>query len=706
MIRTLRLPAAFEARLRAAVLGRPGAPTKLVEAKPEDDAAKLRIAALAQHDFDAEMAVAGGFAGWLAGRRSATRQFTEAALADLASLLASCPGEAQRAIAIADRVARAEFSFLGSGPFAPVDTSRPVRGSGHRPIDWFSDPIRKLRFPANVPCREWKLLEMRPGNADIKYPWELSRCQHFLALAQAYLLTNKDGYGRALADQALDFIEANPIGIGINWTCTMDVALRAANWCLALPLAARCLAVGTAEWEAIYRHLFETGRFIVANLENHYEVTSNHFLSNIVGLHILAAELGDLPAGRDWDAFARESVEREIEVQVLPDGADYESSVPYHRLVTELFLGSWRLAQMQQRPLSAGYRDRLHQMVDFHEAVLRPDGRMPAIGDADDGRLMIATGCGVADPGRGVHILAPAGLALERPALVAEGLRLEGEASRWESFWWGFPAHACDAGAARAEPRRAAPARLFPDAGIAVSGSRAAGAYLVVTNAIVGTNGFGNHKHNDLLSFEYHDQGVALVVDPGSYVYTSDFDARNTFRGTARHNTLMLDGVEQNELRPEWLFRMFAKATPRHVLFDVLPDGMVYEGSHDGYETRLDQGVAHSRRFRHRPGEGCLAITDSLVGAGRHDAVWHFHLDPAVAARLDPVGRCLSLTAGSLCWQLAWSDAELEAALVPSAVSPSYGVLRETRALRLSRTVQLDSAYEVAFDLVRRDAPL
>ena len=33
-------------------------------------------------------------------------------------------------------------------------------------------------------------------------------------------------------------------------------------------------------------------------------------------------------------------------VQVLPDGADYESSIPYHRLVTELFLGSSRLAEL------------------------------------------------------------------------------------------------------------------------------------------------------------------------------------------------------------------------------------------------------------------------------------------------------------------------------------------------------------------------
>ena len=67
--------------------------------------------------------------------------------------------------------------------------------------------------------------------------------------------------------------------------------------------------------------------------------------------------------------------------------------------------------------------------------------------------------------------------------------------------------------------------------GVAVA--RRGGHFLVITNGVVGTKGFGNHKHNELLSFEYHCDGVPVLVDPGSYVYTSDFVARNLFRGTS-----------------------------------------------------------------------------------------------------------------------------------------------------------------------------
>ena len=43
-----------------------------------------------------------------------------------------------------------------------------------------------------------------------------------------------------------------------------------------------------------------------------------------------------------------------MQVQVLADGADYESSVPYHRLVTELFLGARAAGGLPRRAASAG----------------------------------------------------------------------------------------------------------------------------------------------------------------------------------------------------------------------------------------------------------------------------------------------------------------------------------------------------------------
>src|SRR5262249_25222257 len=203
----------------------------------------------------------------------------------------------------------------------------------------------------------------------------------------------------------------NPVGIGVNWTCTMDVALRAVSWAIGLELVHPSRALDERFWIRAYEALFEHGAFIRANLENTYEVTSNHFLSNVAGLWFLGAVFADLPDGAAWQSFARTSLEQEIDVQVLPDGADFESAVPYHRLVAELFLGSLRLADFQGAPLSAHYRARVRDMVAYLAGVTRPDGLMPQVGDADDGRLHVMDGAGRTPPQDGRH-LAGAGAAI------------------------------------------------------------------------------------------------------------------------------------------------------------------------------------------------------------------------------------------------------------------------------------------------------
>ena len=555
---------------------------------------------------------------WRQKLQSGRNLYVDLPAARIDLLRASYPQLVAQTISAANQVLAHRFDLLGSGPYLPVDPERTETGS-YVPIDWYLDPVSGLRFPRGIPVKEWDLYQMRPGQADIKLPWELARCQHFATLGQAWRLTNHNRYAREILYQLDDFMEANPVGLGINWTCTMDIALRALNWALGLTLVRHCKALPEACWTRAHESLFDHGVFIFENLEDKYEVTSNHFLSNVVGLYYLAEVFRDLPSGRRWEAFCRESLEREIEVQVLDDGADFESSLPYHRLVTESFLGGARLAQASGRPLSDSYLQRLHKMVDFLTGVLRPDGLMPLIGDADDGRLHIFTDYGRWQPQDARHLLTPAALLLGEPSW----LNLGGPEGLWEAAWWGFKI-----------PENTAPgellptfSKLFPEAGLAVA--RENGTYLLVTNGIVGTQGFGNHKHNDQLGFEYHREGLPLLVDPGSYVYTSDFEARNLFRSTRYHNTLSVDGKEQNKTNPEWIFRLFETAHAEHQAFEMTEDFVEYRGSHVGYR-RLPDPVTHHRALRLLRPSGALLILDRLEGAGEHELLWHFHCAPGV----------------------------------------------------------------------------
>ena len=66
-----------------------------------------------------------------------------------------------------------------------------------------------------------------------------------------------------------------------------------------------------------------------------------------------------------------------------------------------------------------------------------------------------------------------------------------------------------------------------------------------------GPLGDGGHGHYDLLSVEAHGDGRPLVVDPGRGTYSEEPpNLRRWFRGTAAHNTVCVDGLDQTPYTP------------------------------------------------------------------------------------------------------------------------------------------------------------
>jgi hypothetical protein len=74
-----------------------------------------------------------------------------------------------------------------------------------------------------------------------------------------------------------------PVGYGPHWASPMDVAIRAANWCLAVPLfAGSTLPPGF--WAGMLANLWVSGRYLERHLEWHPVYRGNHFIANAVGL--------------------------------------------------------------------------------------------------------------------------------------------------------------------------------------------------------------------------------------------------------------------------------------------------------------------------------------------------------------------------------------------------------------------------------------
>ena len=223
--------------------------------------------------------------------------------------------------------------------------------------------------------------------SDIKVPWELSRCQHLVTLGRAWLTFQDPRYPLEFQSQIRSWIRANPVGRGVNWACTMDVALRAVSWIWALELL-RDAPLEEEFWNEVLLSLYRHGLWIPENLEIG-AVNGNHYASDALGLLACGVLFRRTSEGESWRRKGLSILEQEIQLQADGQGVDIEASVPYHRLVLEIFLVGSRLAFASGQPVSAAYREKLERMFEFVDAYITPGGLSPQFGDADDGRALI-----------------------------------------------------------------------------------------------------------------------------------------------------------------------------------------------------------------------------------------------------------------------------------------------------------------------------
>ena len=124
------------------------------------------------------------------------------------------------------------------------------------------------------------------------------------------------------APSSTRWIDANPVEFGPNWACTMDVAIRAANWVAALALVRggrrrRALVRARARQPAPPRPLHPLAPRVTARC------AATTTSSDVVGLLAGGRPLLRRPGGPGWArAGRRGELVAEMEHQVRPDGCD------------------------------------------------------------------------------------------------------------------------------------------------------------------------------------------------------------------------------------------------------------------------------------------------------------------------------------------------------------------------------------------------
>jgi len=548
------------------------------------------------------------------------------------------------AAARAHAAARGTFDLLGSGPVSVVGEDGRIR--------WHEDFKSGAAWPADRLYLDVPVCLPEEGT-DIKVPWELSRFQHVFA----FLWTDPARYGPAFLDQWRDWLEANPVGRGPNWACTMDVALRAVSWTAALAAWGR-------EWDeatcrAMAAALATDGHFVRDNLEWAPTARTNHYYTDLVGLAVLGVVLRPYGPAAEWLAFAAAELREETPAQFASDGFNRECSTAYHGLVLKLALLGDHACRVGGHNLGQAVRERIAAACRAVAVLADGEGRIPLVGDNDSGRLFPVAW---REDGLLGYLATLGGALLGEDDLVA------GEAPPELALLAG-PAALDGAGEAGGAPPAAESA--LRASGLFVLGD--ARDRMVVRCGPLAYRIVGGHRHMDQLAITLTVAGRPILIDPGQYAYTPLPDWRDRFRRSDSHNTVSVDGRPHCRVyrRSRSGTSLVTEERPHLERFEVTEDGGVFAGSHAGY-VRLPGGGVHTRRIEFNRAATAWRVRDVLDLSGRHSVRWHFHL--AVGVEAAEEGDGWRLVAGPAAVRLKWLTAGAPVGRWEEGwVAPSYG---------------------------------
>ncbi len=474
---------------------------------------------------------------------------------------------------------------------------------------------------------------LRPGfdwtanpSHDIEWQILLHKFYYAPGLGAAWRETGDSRYVRKWMELTGSWIAQVPAGM-----LPSDVAgRRIQNWISAWHYFADAPQVTLAFRRAFLDSLQLQVKWLRSNLTP----ARNHRTLELLALFLAAVAFPDERGAGELLEFAKDALADNLGSDIRPDGVHCEQSTDYHHIVLRNALIARRLADLNGIRMPAEFDAAIRRALEFALFIHRPDGLIPSLSDGDTGSYL---------------------------SLLEQGYELY----RDPRYRW-----VATAGRAGSPPRQLR--KAFPDGGYYILRSgwgeteRFEDERFLVFDC--GPLGDGNHGHLDLLSFELYGSGRPLIVDPGRYTYdeSGDVNWRVAFRGTAYHNTVTIDGL--NQTRYEFHKRKFKIRGPEPV-FQLLGFG-----ERDGYSfvrgsaASHEYPALHEREIRMVGGTRFIVI-DELRGTGVHRYEQIFHLAPGARphvhiAQMQPC----------------------EASEEQGWVSPTYGIRHAAPVLKFART--------------------
>ena len=503
-----------------------------------------------------------------------------------------------------------DFSYLGSGwcsikaSYAPPGflewryQPKPTHGEE---LDWLRDQRSGFSFHRNTNPAEALQTAFQTSGVDVKFCWEFARFHHFPQLAIAArrgLISPSEVLNKATL-QLRSFYNQAPYGKGVHYASPMEVAIRMVNLLIAHHLRSEILP------GELHKNLCsEHWHYLCHHLEHKEGLGTNHYLSNLMAL-VVAGYYMDSRQVESTARWAWQEFEKEFHKQFFSDGGNFEYSIYYHRLSTEITLLTLSFARAQGFPTSESSVKLLRKALALLHSALKPDDTLPQFGDNDSGRILDLKPEGVwkgkesePHPGKTGFIRELKDTETLYGAFYSQLLgELHGQIiapekqKPLESFNLAFstelPYEKETVFSFEEIDREQIKRTSFPETGLYFFKSEE---FYLAINLMSNPRGhrYRGHRHNDLGQFELTVHGNDLVSDPGTLSYTASVELRNRYRSTRAHFVPYV-GKEQN--------RFLNNATGLfHNTFDTTAELLIWEEYCCVFQVKY-RGVRHIRRI-------------------------------------------------------------------------------------------------------------
>ncbi|MEZ4415318.1 MAG: alginate lyase family protein [Gemmatimonadota bacterium] len=529
--------------------------------------------------------------------------------ASAAALERARPGSGARAVAEAEDVLEGRIRL-----FDRVWSFDPVP-------DWSYEPLSGLRYRSD----HWSridYLDPRVGG-EYKLVWELARHQHFLTLARAAAVSGEERWADACLEHLVDWIERNPPGRGIHWASSLELAFRIQSWLWALHAFRHSPALTPDRFLTVLRSIETHGLHIDRYFSTYYS-PNTHLTGEALALYTIGVALPELRRAERWRARGRSVLEDWADTHIREDGTYFEQSTAYQRYTVD-FYHQWAILGAHcDGPPPTRVLARLDAAVDHLARITLPSGCIPLLGDDDGGRTWPL------DERRRADV---------RPALATGAVRagrpdwkaVAGDAV--DEVAWLLGPEGLDRYVALPSTKARGGAHAYPDGGLYLSTSDGPdhADYVLIDCGPHGAFNCG-HAHADLLSVVVALTGHEVLVDPGTFTYSSLPERRDHYRSAIAHNTVTVD--DQGPSTPGSAFHWTRIVHGTGAQWQAWEDARAFLGGHQGFPG----GGGHRRALVHLPGV-LVAWSDTITGApDAAPSVARLHLAAGATAALTENG--------------------------------------------------------------------